>query len=171
MSNQVEGPLRKVKVKPTISGSGHTSFPTEGYFIQVIQKQNSIMHFIGQILSFWGYTEPTEIDVYAVNLNHFQYGEIKEGAEILEKVLSAIKILHFRNRADRKEQIKDIGRIIWLMEEYSQRMDRYCPQCSDQIPLRFADVWKFCGKCNAKLEIKQYTPPRFQKKNFSRVFT
>lgn len=171
-NNQVEKPLRNVVVKPVLSGSQHSVFPTDSYFTEVIQSQNSIMHFVGQIISFWGYTEPTNIDVYAVDLENFQCGEITESAGILEKTLAAIKVLHFRNRSDREEQLKDFGRIIWLMEEYSHRMDHYCPnsECSSNIPLRFADVFELCGRCGTKLKVKEYMPPRFQKKkNFTRA--
>lgn len=156
---------RKVTVNPINEANQYSTFPIDRLYMEVIQGQNSIMHFIGQILGFWGYSGPTDIDVSDVDLNRFHYGEVVDGSEILEKAKAAIKVLHFRNRDNREEHLKDIGRITWLMEEYSHRIDRYCTVCcSDRIPLRFPDVYEFCGVCGARLETKEYLPPRFRKK-------
>ncbi|MCK5611261.1 hypothetical protein KAR91_55840 [Candidatus Pacearchaeota archaeon] len=160
----METKLRTVTINPIGSGADLASFPMDEYFIELIQGYKSKIFFVGQLLSFWGYTEPTKVDVYSFDLEKFEMGELSEGTEILEKTLAAIKVLHFRNRSNREAQLKDIGKIVWLIEENLQRRDRYCPSCSSLIPLRFPDIFKFCGICKADLEVQAFMPLRFRKK-------
>ena len=154
--DQVEKPVRNVKVKPINSACKYSILPIEELFTDLVQGYCSKMYFMGQFISFWGYTEPVTIDVYRE--------EIDESAGILKRVLEAIKTLHFRNRDSKDKQLKDFGRMIWLLEKgYLYRRDHYCPICSDQTSLRFPDIFEFCGRCGAPLELKKFMPPRFLK--------
>ena len=162
----MEKPLRIAKVKPINSESMYSTLPIEELFTGLVQGNSSIMFFVGRILSFWGYTEIAEIDVIPVDLKNFNLGEFSTNGRILQKTLSAIKLLHFRHRGDKEKQLKDFGRIIWLLEEYLHRTDHYCPECSNLITLRFPDIYEICPMpgCGAKLEAKEFMHPRFRKK-------
>ena len=156
---------RLVTVKPINSGCEHLVFPVESCFTQLVQSQCSTMFFVGQIVSFWRYPDPVEIEVSPIDLDKFLGSESSEESQgILTKSLKVIKSLHFRNRIDRNEQLKDFGKIIWLLEKYKHRLDHFCPECSELIPLRFPDIFDFCGKCGSKLELSEYLPPRFRTK-------
>lgn len=156
--------IRTVTINPITSATELPSFPTEEFLTGVVQGNRSKMFFVGQLLSFWGYMGPTEIDVYSIDLDKFSEGEYSVDAEILERTFSAIKVLHFRNRTDKEAQLKDFGRIVWLLEENLERRDRFCRKCSKAVTLRFPDIFTICGKCGSDLEVQEHLPPRFRRK-------
>lgn len=161
MPDKFEGPARKEIVKPIDSACCLSIFPIEEYFTLLVQKQCSKMFFMGQIISFWGYDEPTEIVVSPVGADVLP--EPKE-AGVVTKMLDVIKILHFKNRDDKEEQLKDFGKILWLLENFSCRQDHFCPDCSGQLKFRFSDIFEFCGKCGKPLKKQAYMSPRYKKK-------
>ena len=160
-NDEVEKPTRSVEVRPINSACNYSILPIEKLFTDLVQGDCSIMFFMGQVACFWGYEGPVSIDVYPVKIDSLAK---KSGEGILTRTLEAIKTIHFRNRSDKKEQLKDFGRIIWLLEEYLHRRDHFCPMCSENTPLRFPDIFLFCGKCGSPLEVKEFMPPRFRNK-------
>ena len=153
-NDEVEKPTRSVVVKPVNSACNYSILPIEELFIELIQGTCSKIFFMGQIVSFMGYTEPTKLFSHKI--------EIDDSAGIAKRILQKTKDLYFGNRDDREKQLKDFGKMLWLIETgYLHRQDHFCPFCSDQKPVRFSDIFEFCGRCGAPLELKKYISPRY----------